>query len=82
MENYVNRKKPYKTSEPEKNQLVIKNSYFHVSELWIVGWDCENDIFDVEMFIHDFKARKGYVDEVSRIHKNTLNNESIYYLAM
>jgi hypothetical protein len=62
----------------QEKPACLKNSYFHVSELWVVGWNCENDIFDVEMFIHDFKARKGYVDEVSWIHKNTLINESIY----
>ena len=57
-----------------QNGLAFKTrvTHFHVGELRVVGGDREDDVFDVEVFVHDLQAREGDVDQVTRVHENPL----------
>jgi len=43
-----------------------------VGELRVVGGHREDDVFYVEVLVHDLQAREGDVDQVTRVHEYTL----------
>ena len=62
----------FKENFSKRSSFQNKVTHLHVGELRVVCGDREDDVFDVEVLVHDLQAREGDVDQVTRVHENSL----------